>query len=304
MVLFLAVVVGIGPMPGAARPAIDALNGTPPPPLARSDDRRCRDDGTSCIARATYVPDVCLAIARAAGENDLDPNFLARLLWKESLFDPSAVSPAGALGIAQFIPSTAQIVGLDDPMNPAKAIHKSARYLAELSREFGNIGLAAVAYNGGEDRAARFKEKGGALPFETEDYVQAITGRVAEEWRSAPPETLDLRLKKDTPFHLACVELAGARKIKEFATPDRIWPWGVIIASHPSRAGAQKSVNRLSRMLRPILGGRKVSYVRTRMPGMPRRVHTAQVGWDNKVEAVRFCAQFRLAGGRCLVLKN
>ena len=105
---------------------------------------------------ASYVADVCSTIERAAGENRLDPNFLARLLWKESLFEPEAVSPAGALGIAQFMPDTARLRKLDDPFNPAKAIHASADYLRYLIDGFGNMGLAAVAYNGGERRAETF----------------------------------------------------------------------------------------------------------------------------------------------------
>ena len=297
----------------AAREAVDAINGTPPdePPRLASTPpdtpgRRCTADGRLCIAAETYVADVCTAIERAATEAQIDPHFFARLLWKESLFEPSAISPAGAQGIAQFMPETARIVGLDDPYNPAKAIVASARYLRRLTDGFGNIGLAAVAYNGGETRAATFIGGGTVLPWETQDYVEAITGHNAWKWRDEPPapDTLDLRLKGDTPFRDACVTLAGNRTLKEFKTPERAWPWGVILASHPQQSGASRQVSALNRQLRPILAGKRVAYVRKKISGMPKSLYTAQVGYGSKAEAFAFCARLRAAGGRCMVLKN
>ena len=136
---------------------------------------------------ATYIPDVCRAIETAAGANALDPNFFVRLVWKESLFDAAAISPAGAQGIAQFMPGHGRAARARDPFNPAEALQASARYLADLSRAYGNIGLAAVAYNGGEARAERFVAGAGGLPLETRAYVAAITGHTAETWRDAPP---------------------------------------------------------------------------------------------------------------------
>ncbi|WP_052513230.1 lytic transglycosylase domain-containing protein [Paracoccus sanguinis] len=265
---------------------------------------RCTADRRSCIKVASYVSDVCTVIERAATENRLDPNFLARLLWKESMFEPEAVSPVGAQGIAQFMPETARIRRLDDPFNPAKAIHASADYLRYLIDGFGNMGLAAVAYNGGEARALRFYNGGQVLPYETQDYVEAITGHNAWKWRDEPPGTLDLRLDKERPFREACIKLAGNRSLKEFTTKQRAWPWGVILASHPKQSGAQSQVSRLNRQLRPILGGKRVSYVRKTMTGSGRKVYTAQIGYSSRGEANAFCNQFRALGGRCIVLKN
>ena len=167
---------------------------------ADSGDARvnCTPDRAHCVAQSTYIPDVCRLIEAAARENGLDRDFFARLLWKESLFDAAAVSPAGAQGIAQFMPGTAKLRGLGDAFNPAEALVVSARYLSELSRELGNIGLAAVAYNGGEARAARFIAAEAGLPLETRAYVQAITGHSAETWRDAPPAAVDLALAKDS----------------------------------------------------------------------------------------------------------
>ncbi|MFV0384132.1 lytic transglycosylase domain-containing protein [Paracoccus sp. (in: a-proteobacteria)] len=287
-----------------ARPAVDATEGHPP---ARQDEKiRCTDDGRDCVRLEHYVGDVCKLIERNAAQNRLDPNFLARLLWKESRFEPGAVSPAGALGIAQFIPSTADLYDLEDPMNPALAIHKAAWYLRYLTDMFGNIGLAAIAYNGGENRAARFKAGQGGLPYETQDYVESITGFSALRWRDNPPKEQDLQLTlhPGLEFRAACEKLAGDRNLREFTVPDRVFPWGVIVASHPSRAGASHQVARLNRSLRPILGDKRVGYVRQRVSGMKRAIYTAQVGYDSRRDALAFCVKLRTAGGRCIVLKN
>ncbi|MCQ0971364.1 lytic transglycosylase domain-containing protein [Paracoccus sp. TK19116] len=291
-------------LPATARPAVDAIVGRPPPRL--SENIRCTDDGRDCIRLDNYVADVCRMIERNAGEQRLDPSFLARLLWKESRFEPSAISPAGAIGIAQFIPSTAEMYDLDDPFNPAQAIAKAAWYLRFLTDAFGNIGLAAVAYNGGENRARRFIEQEAVLPYETQDYVEAITGHNAWAWRDNPPpaEAIKLALSDDAPFLNACIEMAGNRSLREFVSEPRVFPWGVIIASHPSRAGAAQQVTRLNRQLRPILGGQRVSYVRKRLRGGVRPVYTAQVGYESRRDANAFCIRFKQIGGRCIVLKN
>lgn len=310
-------VAAAAPVESAASPLADTLeaaDGAQPPsasvplppaaPAAGDNSRRCTGDGRVCIHVETYVTDVCSAIETAATESRLDPNFLARLLWKESMFEPEAVSPVGAQGIAQFMPETARIRQLDDPFNPAKAIFASAAYLRYLIDGFGNMGLAAVAYNGGETRALNFFNGGTVLPYETQDYVEAITGHNAWKWRDEPPQDLDLRLDKQASFRDACIKLAGRRQLKEFSTKARAWPWGVILAAHPKQSGAQQQVNRLNRQLRPILGGKRISYVRKQIGGSARRVYTAQIGYSSKIEAFTFCNQLRALGGRCIVLRN
>lgn len=287
-----------------ALPAEDAVEGNTP---ASADEKiRCSDDGRDCVRLDHYSSDICQLIERNAAENSLDPNFLARLLWKESRFEPGAVSPAGALGIAQFMPGTAALYDLDDPFNPAKAIRKAAWYLDYLRDNFGNIGLAAIAYNGGENRATRFIANQTTLPFETLDYVEAITGFSALRWRDNPPGADDLKLDltPEMAFRPACEKMAGDRKLREFIIQPRVFPWGVIVASHPSRSGAIQQVNRLNHSLSPILKGKRVGYVRKKLSGMPRPVYTAQIGYESRREATRFCLQFKRIGGRCIVLRN
>ena len=111
-----------------------------------------------------------------------------RLIWKESRFNPQAVSPKGAQGIAQFMPGTAEERGLDDPFEPKSAIIHSASLLADLRREFGNFGLAAAAYNAGAERVRAWLSGSGGLPGETQNYVQFVTGRAAEEWKLTETE--------------------------------------------------------------------------------------------------------------------
>ena len=98
-------------------------------------------------------------------------------------FQPSAVSPAGAMGVAQFMPGTASERGLSNPFDPATAIPASAKLLGELAQRFGNLGLAAAAYNAGPNAVAGWLSGAGFMPIETQDYVLAITGHDVEEWR-------------------------------------------------------------------------------------------------------------------------
>ena len=95
---------------------------------------------------------LCRLIDGSAKAQGLPVPFLTRLIWRESSFRVSVVSPVGAQGVAQFMPGTAQERGLLDPFDPEQAIPHAAHLLADLKRRFGNLGLAAAAYNGGPAR--------------------------------------------------------------------------------------------------------------------------------------------------------
>src|SRR5580704_332879 len=132
---------------------------------------------------------LCGIVEASAKAEGLPAGFFTKLIWRESSFRTNAVSPAGAQGVAQFMPGTASERGLIDPFDPASAIPASARFLNELRLRFGNLGLAAAAYNGGPTAVSHWLAGKGSLPFETEDYVLAVTGNTADEWRSdKPPE--------------------------------------------------------------------------------------------------------------------
>src|SRR6266849_3260249 len=79
---------------------------------------------------------ICRLVDGAAAANRLPAGFLARILWQESRFRSETTSPAGAEGVAQFLPRTAAERGLIDPRDPAPAIVAAARLLADLKLQF------------------------------------------------------------------------------------------------------------------------------------------------------------------------
>jgi hypothetical protein len=159
-----------GSASAVVEPASPVAEGVPLPPLSRDE--------------------ICRMIERAANEEALPPEFFARLIWQESRFDPRAVSPVGAQGIAQFMPRTANGRGLANPFDALPALFESAEYLAELRRQFGNLGLAAAAYNAGPKRVQDWLAKRGPMSTETRNYVRFITGHALETWTAAEPPSL------------------------------------------------------------------------------------------------------------------
>ena len=113
-------------------------------------------------------------IVRAAQRWGVSAHLLAAQLYAESNFNPFARSPAGAEGIAQFMPGTADAMGLDDPFDPAQAIVAQARLMRDLLGRFGSVPLALAAYNAGPGAVAGC----GCIPPypETRAYVTRILG--------------------------------------------------------------------------------------------------------------------------------
>lgn len=135
---------------------------------------------------------ICGMIEAAAREHALPVRFLTRLIWQESRFKVSAVSHAGARGIAQFMPATAAERDLRDPFDPKQALWAAAGLLGSLKQRFGNLGLAAAAYNAGPGRVTEWLNNKRLLPQETRHYVWAITGRPARSWAEPAGEEADL----------------------------------------------------------------------------------------------------------------
>src|SRR5665648_264621 len=147
--------------------------------------------GVAAAGPKPFVDTVCPLMQQQAEARGLPPMPFVRLIWRESRFNPNAVSPKGAQGIAQFMPGTADDRGLADPFEPKSAIVHSASLLADLYKEFGNFGLAAAAYNAGEERIRGWLAGDRTLPGETRAYVIFVTGRAAEEWKLAETELPD-----------------------------------------------------------------------------------------------------------------
>jgi cell wall-associated NlpC family hydrolase len=113
---------------------------------------------------------------QAAGVHGLDPALLAAVARQESGFDPQAVSPAGAQGLMQLMPGTAQGLGVTNPFDPAQAIGGAAQLLDSLLDRFGSTELALAAYNAGPGAVLRYD---GVPPYpETQAYVTSIMSRL------------------------------------------------------------------------------------------------------------------------------
>ena len=167
-----------------------------------------------------FVDTVCPLMQQQADAKGLPAMFFVRLIWKESRFNPGAVSPKGAQGIAQFMPGTASDRGLDDPFEPRSAIVHSASLLADLRSEFGNVGLAAAAYNAGAERVRAWLDGRSSLPAETIGYVSFVTGRDAEEWKLAEtelPDSLKTPAEDVVEFLPQARAARGARGVRDRA---------------------------------------------------------------------------------------
>ena len=165
-------------------------------------------------APASPTEQFCHALREAAEESGIPVPFFARLLWQESRFRSDEVSQAGAQGVAQFMPETAAEVGLDDPFDAMKALPASAKFLRKLRDDFGNLGLAAAAYNAGPGRIQKWLAKESELPRETRDYVHIITGTKAEDWTERS-DALAIRI--DLPREAPCEGIGSLSKAKDVA---------------------------------------------------------------------------------------
>jgi hypothetical protein len=218
---------------------------------------------------------VCQTITDAAAANGLPASFLARLLWTESGFRSSAISPAGAIGVAQFMPQTAAEQGLADPRDPLEAIYRAARLLIELDRHFGNLGLAAAAYNAGAARVTKWLLGQSQLPLETEVYVRAITGRRAEEWA-----TMRGTLIADDGLPLPGLDCLNLRAARATHSGPVLQPtaWQLRLDSHLATV-----IDLSAELLHTDLLGSALPH-----PGMPANIES-------------LCAAFRVRGTACQV---
>jgi len=272
-----------------------AAGAATPPPLPQTE-----------ADRKSFAEEVCGEIEIRAAEHGLPQSFIARLIWKESLFDPGAVSPKGAQGIAQFMPGTAKRRGLDDPFDAKKALAASTAYLAELRSSFGNLGLAAAAYNAGEDRVRKWLAGTGGLPYETQDYVYSITGHGHDEWK-AENASFDIpALGKDGNFTDQCRSLVMRELSPEAVEVKQAnWkPWGVVITAGFSQARALQAF-RVIRNRFDIIKDEDPLVVRKLNRSMGRRkMVRVMIGRDSRADAQKLCRAFTARGGICLVAKN
>jgi hypothetical protein len=171
---------------------------TGPPPCSQAGNA-LGPDGEAAGERSgaglpNFVPaQYRAAIVRSASRWNVSPGLLAAQLMAESGFNPRAVSPAGALGIAQFMPSTARGYGLRDPFDPVAAIDAQAHLMSDLLRRFRSVPLALAAYNAGSGAVAACSC---VPPYpETRAYVARILA-LADEAGVLLSPPLEVRLVK------------------------------------------------------------------------------------------------------------
>ena len=274
---------------------------SPPAPL--------RAEPQASAARPT-VDEICRTLAEAAADNELPEEFFTRLIWQESRFDPGAVSPAGAQGIAQFMPQTAKTRGLTNAFEPLQALRESASYLRELRTTFrGNLGLAAAAYNAGPGQVEAWLAKRRALPGETWAYVLIVTGQTADAWASsAPPAPAANAEPSDAAKGARCVEIAKlmierTQRRRPPLTEDPAWgPWGVQLAGNWTETGVLAAYERLRRKYSAVLGDRLPLVLDGRRKAASP--YLVRVSEESRQAANTLCAKLTAAGGACIVLRN
>jgi hypothetical protein len=266
--------------------------------------------GLALAGPKPFVDAVCPIMQQQAEARDLPPMPFVRLIWKESRFNPHAVSPKGAQGIAQFMPGTAEERGLYDPFQPKLAIVHSASLLADLRREFGNFGLAAAAYNAGAERVRAWLAGSSGLPWETRDYVEFITGRAAEEWKLAETELPKALKTEGAEVQESCRKLAPlvVRAVYETEplTASGAWrPWGAHVSTSFSKANALAWFGRLKQRHAKVLEEAEPFVLPQRNLSRGRRaLYTVQIGADSRADAETLCSKLRSDGGACIVQKN
>jgi hypothetical protein len=276
-----------------------------PPARAEPSDDAAKPAKTEGKPKGPSVDDICRTLAKAAADNALPEELFTRLIWQESAFDPTAVSPAGAQGIAQFMPQTAAERGLPDPFEPLQALRESASYLRELRVTFGgNLGLAVAAYNAGPGQVEAWLARRRGLPGETQAYVRIVTGHSAEEWASRAPPQPKFSEPSDGK---RCVELAklmveSPHRRLALAYGPAWGPWGVQLAGTWSEGRVLASYERLRRRYSAILGDRLPLVLYGRRRATSRFL--VRVSENSRAEADALCARLRAAGGACIVVRN
>ena len=251
---------------------------------------------------------ICLMIESAARAHDLPLEFFARVIWQESRFQADAVGPVTrsgkrAQGIAQFMPGTASERSLLDPFDPVQALPKSAEFLNELRGQFGNLGLAAAAYNAGPRRVQEWLAGTGPMPQQTRSYVYAITGTTVDDWAAAGRNAKQPDTKANTDCRTLMALLRRApnpfvaqleQRVKLGA--DR--PWGVQLAAGFNRDRALAMYARAMSRLSAVIGDHDPSLSSSvfRSRGT-RPFYQVRNGAETRPEATSLCKRCLKAGG-------
>ncbi|MBX9845697.1 MAG: lytic transglycosylase domain-containing protein [Xanthobacteraceae bacterium] len=270
------------------------------------------------VATTDAQNSICLLLESAARANNLPVEFFARVIWQESRFRANAVGPMTrsgrrAQGIAQFMPGTAAERQLLNPFDPIQALPKSAEFLRDLRRDFGNLGLAAAAYNAGPRRVREWLAGTGYMPSETRHYVHAITGATVEQWAKGGDKSGDAADKKQQGGSDCGMLMARLkREPNPFveALERRIetgsgQPWSVILSAGFSRQRILGTYAQVEQRHAAILTGHDAFITQTRLMSrgtMP--FYQVRIGAADRAGANDICNRIRKNRGACAVLRN
>jgi hypothetical protein len=278
--------------------------------LARPELQKADDAPESGTREA-----ICLMVESAARANDLPLEFFARVIWQESRFQSDAVGPMTrsgqhAQGIAQFMPGTASERRLLDPFDPVQALPKSAEFLAELRSQFGNLGLAAAAYNAGPRRVQDWLGGKGGMPQETRNYVIAITGSSVDDWAGAgkggkTPEAAPATTCRQLIALLKRAPNPFVAQLEEHVKLAAAKLWGVQLAAGFDRNKALAMYARAMKRLSGVVGDQDPSLLASVQRSRGSHMfYMVRIGADTRPAADDICARIRKAGGACFVLRN
>jgi hypothetical protein len=257
--------------------------------------------------KSSFVIDACRLIDRVARANAIPGDYIARLISVESGFSPTAVSPKGAQGIAQFMPKTARLRGLADPFEPASALKTAITYLSELRHRFGNLGLAAAAYNAGEKRVEALIAGTRSLPLETRNYVFAITGRQIEDWIGVNHPTAPFSTEQESIDFIRSCSRRVRKQLRVATIPaaGAVMPWGVQIFESFSRNQAVNMFLALQERLPGLFGTSPPMVIASRNYSMGTALRQrVLIGAASRVEANSKCTALQQKGVACLVRRT
>ncbi|MEM7566324.1 MAG: lytic transglycosylase domain-containing protein, partial [Pseudomonadota bacterium] len=195
--------------------------------------------------------------------------------------------------------------GLEDPDDPRQAIPAAAQFLRHLHNRFGNLGLAAAAYNGGPNRVAGWLAGRTSLAHETENYVRIITRQPADHWRDIAAKVPDLTLSPNLEFRKACETLPALLKKEKPPQGAPVLPWGAQISAHFKQHIAVAAFERAKAKAPSAFAGGPLNVTRAtvRTRG-PRPIYRAALGAPSRQKAEDLCNAVRRSGGACIVVKH
>jgi Transglycosylase SLT domain len=188
---------------------------------------------------------------------------------------------------------------------PRLAIAVAQIHLRELREQFGNLGLAAAAYNAGPGRVRAWLASHRPLPGETRNYVAMVTGWTADEWASpSPPQKAETTVPQGVPCtRLANLILAPRQEAQRIAT--YVPRWGVQLAAHLSESKAWALYRERLKRFASLIGDREPIVLHKQIPGMGRaKRYIITIASDDRAPLDKLCQQLIALDATCDVLRN